>query len=75
MNMHMTKLARRAKPYIWRSLLTAAGLVVVIGAAWAQQTRIDSNGASINGSVIGDDVLYSVGGGRAVSMGGASTLR
>ncbi|NBK54251.1 integrating conjugative element protein [Pseudomonas aeruginosa] len=75
MNMHMTKLGRRAKPYLWRSLLAAVGSVALIGAVWAQQTRIDSNGASINGSVIGDDVLYSVGGGRAVSMGGAGNMQ
>ncbi|WP_244253739.1 integrating conjugative element protein [Burkholderia multivorans] len=47
----------------------------MVGVVWAQQTRIDSNGASINGSVIGDDVLYSVGGGRAVSMGSAGNMQ
>nr|WP_239641671.1 integrating conjugative element protein [Acidomonas methanolica] len=36
---------------------------------------MDSNGAAIQGSVIGDDVLYSIGGGRAVSMGGASNMQ
>ncbi|WP_261314185.1 integrating conjugative element protein [Burkholderia multivorans] len=47
----------------------------MVGVVWAQQTRIDSSGASINGSVIGDDVLYSVGGGRAVSMGSAGNMQ
>ncbi|MGR0116395.1 integrating conjugative element protein [Ralstonia pseudosolanacearum] len=47
----------------------------MVGAVWAQQTRIDSNGVSANGSVIGDDVLYSIGGGRAVSMGSAGNMQ
>ena len=42
--------------------------------AWAQ-TRIDPNSVSVSGSVIGDDVLYSVGGGRAVSMSGAGNMQ
>ena len=33
------------------------------------------SGVSVNGNVIGDDVLYSIGGGRAVSMGGAGTCK
>ena len=33
------------------------------------QTTIDDYGVHHRGSVIGDDVLYSIGGGRAVSMG------
>lgn len=39
------------------------------------QTRIDSGGFSSSGSVIGDDVLYSIGGGRAVSMGPAGNMQ
>ncbi|GHU20121.1 hypothetical protein FACS189475_08480 [Betaproteobacteria bacterium] len=42
--------------------------------SWAQ-VRLDSNGVSISGSVIGDDVLYSIGGGRAVSMSGAGNMQ
>ncbi|MBY4674352.1 integrating conjugative element protein [Burkholderia multivorans] len=75
MNMRMTNLARRASPYIWRGLFVAVALAAMVGVVWAQQTRIDSSGASINGSVIGDDVLYSVGGGRAVSMGSAGNMQ
>lgn len=41
----------------------------------AAQTRIDNNGVSASGSVIGDDVLYSIGGGHAVSMGGAGNMQ
>ena len=48
-------------------------LVLALGAS--AQTRIDSGGISASGSVIGDDVLYSIGGGRAVSMGGAAHMR
>src|SRR3546814_729543 len=39
------------------------------------QTRIDPKGGNASGSVIGDDVLYSIGGGRAVSMGGAGNMQ
>ena len=40
----------------------ACAFTAAVGVAWAQ-TRIDPSGASVNGSVIGDDVLYSIGGG------------
>ena len=43
--------------------------------AGAAQTRLDSNGVSVSGPVIGDDVFYSIGGGRAVSMGGAGNMQ
>nr|WP_051319271.1 integrating conjugative element protein [Chitinimonas koreensis] len=53
-------------------------LAVVLGGAvsavWAQ-TRLDGDGFSTSGSVIGDDVLYSIGGGRAVSMSGAGNMQ
>lgn len=39
------------------------------------QTRIDDYSVQHQGSVIGDDVLYSIGGGRAVSMTGAANMR
>jgi integrating conjugative element protein (TIGR03755 family) len=42
--------------------------------AWAQLT-IDDQGFRDSGSVIGDDVLYSIGGGRAVSMSGAGNMQ
>jgi hypothetical protein len=51
-----------------------AAITLVVGVAWAQ-TRIDPNGVNVSGSVIGDDVLYSIGGGRAVSMGGAGNMQ
>lgn len=59
-----------------RSLVVALACVVAAtaGVAWAQ-TRITPGGASVSGSVIGDDVLYSIGGGRAVSMGGAGKMQ
>jgi integrating conjugative element protein (TIGR03755 family) len=38
------------------------------GASFAQ-TRIDDHGFNHRGSVIGDEVFYTIGGGRAVSMG------
>lgn len=39
------------------------------------QTRVNEYGVQHQGSVIGDDVLYSIGGGRAVSMSGAANMR
>ena len=47
-----------------RSLWRIGALVLVCTAisASADQVRIDRNGASISGNVIGDDVLYSIGG-------------
>src|SRR5690554_135482 len=41
----------------------------------AAQTRLLGGGMEYSGSVIGDDVLYSIGGGNAVSMGNASGMR
>ncbi|MEB1846768.1 integrating conjugative element protein [Xanthomonas campestris pv. campestris] len=64
---------RRAKPHLRATLLVGA-ITAAVGAAWAQ-TRIDPNGVNVSGSVIGDDVLYSIGGGRAVSMGGAGNMQ
>lgn len=75
MNLRKMNPARKAKPYLWRSLLAASGVAAMVGAVWAQQARVDSNGVSANGSVIGDDVLYSIGGGRAVSMGSAGNMQ
>ncbi|GBQ20311.1 hypothetical protein AA12717_0531 [Gluconacetobacter sacchari DSM 12717] len=56
-------------------VLATACLLASGGMAQAQQVHLDSNGAGIQGSVIGDDVLYSIGGGRAVSMGSASNMQ
>lgn len=41
----------------------------------AAQTPLLGGGMEYSGSVIGDDVLYSIGGGNAVSMGNASGMR
>ncbi|MBI2782807.1 MAG: integrating conjugative element protein [Gammaproteobacteria bacterium] len=50
------------------SLLLAAVLTLTSSALWAQ-TSVGDYGVHHRGSVIGDDVLYSIGGGQAVSMG------
>ncbi|AEI78084.1 hypothetical protein CNE_1c27700 [Cupriavidus necator N-1] len=63
----------RARPYALIIALACA-VTAAAGVTWAQ-THIDRNGASASGSVIGDDVLYSVGGGRAVSMSGAGNMK
>jgi integrating conjugative element protein (TIGR03755 family) len=52
-----------------RSLLT--GLLLI--ASTVQSA--DKNSIEYSGNVIGDDVLYSIGGGRAVSMGGAANMQ
>ena len=49
-------------------MLLAGSLVLASNALWAQ-TSVNDYGVHHRGSVIGDDVLYSIGGGRAVSMG------
>ncbi|ERX36886.1 integrating conjugative element protein [Pseudomonas aeruginosa 6077] len=73
MNASLSDFLRRAKSPLRATLLVAA-ITLVVGVAWAQ-TRIDPNGVNVSGSVIGDDVLYSIGGGRAVSMGGAGNMQ
>ncbi|MFN9525550.1 MAG: integrating conjugative element protein [Pseudomonadaceae bacterium] len=58
----------------WRiSLLT--GVLALASPAFSTQTSVDQYGVQHQGSVIGDDVLYSIGGGRAVSMGPVSNMR
>jgi integrating conjugative element protein (TIGR03755 family) len=73
MNASLSDFLRRAKSPLGATLLVAA-ITLVVGVAWGQ-TRIDPNGVNVSGSVIGDDVLYSIGGGRAVSMGGAGNMQ
>ncbi len=46
-----------------------AGLLTLGSGALSAQTSVNDYGIHHRGSVIGDDVLYSIGGGRAVSMG------
>lgn len=55
--------------------LAALAAACVALTASAAQTHLNANSASVNGSVIGDDVLYSIGGGRAVAMGGAGNMQ
>lgn len=51
-------------------ILQVAGVLLVLGSsAVSGQTTINDYGFHHRGSVIGDDVLYTIGGGRAVSMG------
>ncbi|WP_408326342.1 integrating conjugative element protein [Paraburkholderia agricolaris] len=39
------------------------------------QTQLSSNGVDVSGQVIGDDVLYHIGGGRAVSMSSTGNMQ
>src|SRR3546814_18540024 len=50
-------------------LAVAGALALASGEAWGQL------GYQTGGSVIGDDVMYSIGGGNAVSMGRAAGMR
>src|SRR3546814_491667 len=50
-------------------LAVAGALALASGVAWGQL------GYQTGGSVIGDDVMYSIGGGNAVSMGRAAGMR
>jgi len=61
MKASISRFIQRAKPYRL-AIALACAFTAAIGVAWAQ-TRIDPSGTSVNGSVIGDDVLYSIGGG------------
>lgn len=62
-----------------RHLRQYALCLCVTAASWpalaAAQTQLLGGGMEYSGSVIGDDVLYSIGGGNAVSMGNASGMR
>lgn len=57
-----------------RSIATLVVLTALCTTSTAQ-TRIDEDGIRSSGSVIGSDVLYSIGGGRAVSMGPAGNMQ
>ncbi len=57
-----------------RPTLLATVLALTCASASAQ-TSVNQYGVQHQGSVIGDDVLYSIGGGRAVSMTPASNMR
>ena len=72
MKASLSHFTQRVRPYAMTIVLACT--VTVAGVAWAQ-TRINPSGVSVNGNVIGDDVLYSIGGGRAVSMGGAGNMQ
>ncbi|EIU1334784.1 integrating conjugative element protein, partial [Pseudomonas aeruginosa] len=50
-------------------MAVAGALALTSGVAWSQL------GYQTGGSVIGDDVMYSIGGGNAVSMGRAAGMR
>lgn len=73
MSASVSLLIRSALPRT-RAAVLACTVAAASSVAWAQ-TRIAPNSVSVSGSVIGDDVLYSIGGGRAVSMGGAGNMQ
>ena len=73
MKASLSRLVQRAKPYV-RPIVLVCTVTTAVGVAWAQ-THINPSTVGVTGSVIGDDVLYSVGGGRAVSMSGAGNMQ
>lgn len=54
--------------------LLACALMLASSGAMAQ-TSVNADGLQHSGSVIGDELLYSIGGGRAVSMSSAASMR
>ncbi|MEE5091093.1 integrating conjugative element protein [Xanthomonas euvesicatoria] len=48
---------------------------MLAGSVALAQTHIDDDGIRASGNVIGSDVLYSIGGGRAVSMGPVGNMQ
>lgn len=66
------KIRRSLTPYALRSAIASIVLALPMGGICAQ-TVLDSSRA--NGSVLNDTVLYSIGGGRAVSMSRAPGMR
>ncbi|KAB0531612.1 integrating conjugative element protein, partial [Xanthomonas cissicola] len=63
--MNLSTKARR----LLRTTALAGALALGCGLAWAQ------TGFQASGPVIGDEVMYSIGGGSAVSMGRAAGMR
>src|SRR5258708_18407984 len=67
-------------PYRARIVISRLCRVLItlgLGLAWSMlwaENRVDNNVAT-NGSVIGNSVLYSIGGGRAVSMSQAGNMQ
>lgn len=57
-------------PRLWQPTLWVAALTLSSGLALAQD-----GGFQNSGTVIGDEVMYSIGGGNAVSMSGAAGMR
>jgi len=56
-------------------LLTAGVVLGLCSTAVSAQTSLHNYGFHHRGSVIGDDVLYTIGGGRAVSMGPVGSMQ
>ncbi|MGQ5288514.1 integrating conjugative element protein [Pectobacterium actinidiae] len=64
---------RSVRKHLRRGLLVCALTLACSGAD--ARTSVNNYGLQHRGSAIGDDVLYSIGGGRAVSMTGAANMR
>lgn len=73
MKASFSRFIQRARPCRLVVVL-ACVFTAAVGVAWAQ-THIGPSSVSVNGNVIGDDVLYSIGGGRAVSMSSAGNMQ
>ncbi|MGP3790544.1 integrating conjugative element protein [Pseudomonas sp. B392_1p] len=62
-------------PLVHRPLALLVCALALASPVVSAQTQVNQYGVQHQGSVIGDDVLYSIGGGRAVSMTPASHMR
>lgn len=58
---------------LWRALHLAAGMLLLTSSG-AQSLRLDNTGINLSGPVFSDEVFYSIGGGRAVSMSPAGNM-
>ncbi|VFR32035.1 FIG00460544: hypothetical protein [plant metagenome] len=72
--MRIASTSRTTRTRRLRASLLGLGMMAACAGAFAQ-TSVNDNSVQHQGSVIGDDVLYSIGGGRAVSMSGAANMR
>jgi integrating conjugative element protein (TIGR03755 family) len=65
----------RERPGMWYAAAFFSVACALLGGVARSQTIIDRDSVQVTGSVIGDDVLYSIGGGRAVGMTRAPRMR
>lgn len=58
---------------LWRALHLVTGMLLLTTSS-AQSLRLDNTGINLSGPIFSDEVFYSIGGGRAVSMSPAGNM-